>query len=104
MRSNISLFLTFSIKSSVTATEILKLVNFVPSSLAVMNFNISGWVTFNMPMLAPRRVPPCFTTSVAASKAFIKLTGPEATPPVDPTTSPSGLSREKANPVPPPLL
>ena len=34
----------------------------------------------------------------------MKLTGPEATPPVDPTRSPSGLSLLKANPVPPPLL
>ena len=34
----------------------------------------------------------------------MKLTGPEATPPVEPTTSPSGRSREKAKPVPPPLL
>ena len=55
-------------------------------------------------MFAPRRVPPCFTTSVAASKALMKLTGPDATPPVEPTTSPSGRSLENANPVPPPLL
>ena len=55
-------------------------------------------------MLAPRRVPPCLTTSVAVSNARMKLTGPEATPPVEPTTAPSGLSRLKENPVPPPLL
>ena len=34
----------------------------------------------------------------------MKLTGPLATPPVDPTTSPSGRRRLNANPVPPPLL
>ena len=31
-------------------------------------------------MLAPRRVPPCFTASVLASYSFMKLTGPDATP------------------------
>ena len=34
----------------------------------------------------------------------MKLTGPEAIPPVEPTTSPSGRKREKEKPVPPPLL
>jgi hypothetical protein len=43
-------------------------------------------------------------TSVAVSKARIKETGPLATPPVEPTLSFSGLSLEKENPVPPPLL
>jgi len=33
----------------------------------------------------------------------MKETGPEATPPVEPTTSFLGRSREKENPVPPPL-
>ena len=55
-------------------------------------------------MLAPRLVPPCLTTSVAESKTRMKLTGPLATPPVVPTRSPSGRSRLKLNPVPPPLL
>ena len=55
-------------------------------------------------MLAPRRVPPCLTTSVAASNTPMKLTGPDATPPVVPTRSPFGLRWEKLNPVPPPLL
>ena len=31
-------------------------------------------------MLAPRRVPPCLTTSVEASNRLMKETGPEATP------------------------
>ena len=46
-------------------------------------------------MLAPRRVPPCFTASVAVLKTFIKLMGPLATPPVDLTALPQGRSREK---------
>jgi len=69
-----------------------------------MNFNISGWSMFKMPILAPRRVPPCLVTSVTVSKARIKETGPLATPPVEPTTSFSGRRREKEKPVPPPLL
>ena len=55
-------------------------------------------------MLAPRRVPPCLTCSVAVLKIFMKETGPEATPPVVPTLLFLGLSREKENPVPPPDL
>ncbi|MBA7706060.1 hypothetical protein ES703_114905 [subsurface metagenome] len=55
-------------------------------------------------MFAPRRIPPCLMTSVAVSKARMKETGPLATPPVEPTLSVSGLSLEKENPVPPPLL
>ena len=55
-------------------------------------------------MLAPRRVPPCFTTSVAVSKTRMKETGPLATPPVEPTRSFMGLRLLKAKPVPPPLL
>ena len=54
--------------------------------------------------MAPRRVPPCFTASVAALNTFIKETGPEATPPVELTVEPLGRSREKAKPVPPPDL
>ena len=55
---------TASMNASVTATEMLKLVTCVVSSLQVMNSMMSGWSTRRMPMLAPRRVPPCFTTSV----------------------------------------
>lgn len=52
-------------------------------------------------MLAPRRVPPCFTASVAILNTFIKLMGPEATPPVVLTVLPLERKREKENPVPP---
>ena len=41
-------------------------------------------------MLAPRRRPPCFTTSVVVSKMRMKPTGPEATRPVLRTWSPRG--------------
>ena len=88
--------------SSVTATEMLKLVSVRMSLLSVMNFSMSGWVTARMPMLAPRRVPPCLIASVAASNTLRNDTGPEATPIVDCTRSPSGRRREKAKPVPPP--
>ena len=53
-------------------------------------------------MLAPRRVPPCLTTSVDASNRVMKETGPEATPMVERTMSFLGRSREKLKPVPPP--
>jgi hypothetical protein len=53
-------------------------------------------------MLAPRRVPPCFTASVEASYTSMKLTGPLATPIDDFTTSPAGRRRLNPNPVPPP--
>ena len=39
-----------------------------------------------------------------AFMARMKESGPLATPPVEPTRSRSGLSREKEKPVPPPLL
>ena len=51
-------------------------------------------------MFAPRRVPPCFTDSVAPLKTSMKLTGPLATPPVEPTMSPPGRRRENAKPGP----
>ncbi len=57
-----------------------------------------------MAMLAPRRVPPCLTCSVAVLKIFMKDTGPEATPPVVPTRLSLGRRRENENPVPPPDL
>lgn len=56
----------------------------------------------NTPMLAPRRLPPWRTFSVAQSKMRMKETGPEAMPPVEATKSPWGRKREKAKPVPPP--
>src|SRR2546427_3500264 len=72
--------------ASVTASEMLKFVTWVRSSLQAMNSSMSGWSTRRMPMLAPRRVPPCFTTSVDASYSFMNDTGPEATPMVERTT------------------
>ena len=57
-----------------------------------------------MPILAPRRVPPCLTASVAMLNTFIKLIGPEATPPVELTVLPFWRRRENEKPVPPPLL
>jgi len=55
-------------------------------------------------MLAPRRVPPCLTCSVAVLKMRMNDTGPEATPPVEPTRLFFGRRREKEKPVPPPDL
>ena len=57
-----------------------------------------------MPMLAPRRVPPCLIISVAVSKTFMKLMGPEETPLVECTRSFFGRIRENEKPVPPPDL
>ena len=54
-------------------------------------------------MLAPRRRPPCFTTSVVVSKMRMKPTGPEATRPVLRTWSPRGRRWLKLKPVPPPV-
>ena len=54
-------------------------------------------------MFAPRRVPPCFITSVAQLKTRMKETGPLATPIVERTISSFGRRREKENPVPPPV-
>src|SRR6266540_3067954 len=89
-----------AMNASVTATEMLKFVTCVRSSLQLMNSRTSGWSTRRMPMLAPRRVPPCFTTSVEASYSFMNDTGPEATPIVDRTTSFLGRRRENEKPVP----
>ncbi len=54
-------------------------------------------------MLAPRRVPPCFTASVDASYSFMNDTGPDATPVVLRTIEPLGRRLENEKPVPPPL-
>jgi hypothetical protein len=94
---------TASMNRSVTATEMLKFVILVVSSLHAMNSRMSGWSTRRIPMFAPRRVPPCFTTSVDASYSDMNDTGPEATPIVERTMSFLGRRREKLNPVPPPL-
>ena len=69
--------------SSVTPTEMLKLLRMCSSSLARMNSRMSGWSTRRMPMLAPRRVPPCLMVSVAMSNTRMNETGPLATPMVE---------------------
>jgi hypothetical protein len=61
---------------------------------AVINFSISGCQTSKIPIFAPRLLPPCFTTSVIVSIIRIKDAGPDATPDVDATMSPSGLKSE----------
>ncbi len=67
IRSYVASAFTASMKLVVTATEMLKFTICVRSSLQVMNSMMSGWSTRRMPMLAPRRVPPCLTASVDAS-------------------------------------
>ena len=67
IRSYSSSFATASMKASVIATEMLKFVICEVSFLQRMNTRMSGWSTRRIPMFAPRRVPPCFTTSVDAS-------------------------------------
>lgn len=91
---------TASMNRSVTATERLKFARLEPSSLASTNSRMSGWSTRSAPMFAPRRRPPCLMFSVAQSKIRMNDTGPDASPPVEPTTSPRGRSREKEKPVP----
>jgi len=95
---------TAFMKSSVRATEMLKLFSRFVWLLQVMKSRMSGWSTRRMPMFAPRRVPPCLIVSVAASKTVMKEIGPEEIPFVDRTTSARGRRREKEKPVPPPLL
>ncbi len=95
---------TARMNGSVTATEMLKLLRRSSSCLAAMNSRMSGWSTRMMPMLAPRRVPPCLIVSVAASKTLMNESGPDDTPLVLSTTSLCGRTREKEKPVPPPLL
>ena len=95
---------TARMNASVTATEMLKLLRRSSSCLAVMKSRMSGWSTRMMPMLAPRRVPPCLMVSVAASKTLMNESGPLETPLVLFTTSLCGRTREKEKPVPPPLL
>ena len=55
-------------------------------------------------MLAPLRIPPCWTVSVALSKRLIKEIGPDARPLVLLTFAPLLRRFEKLKPVPPPLL
>ncbi len=79
---------TACMNASVMPTEMLKFESAALSTLQVMKDSISGWSTRRMPMLAPRLLPPCLIVSVAALKTVMNDTGPDATPPVDLTTSP----------------
>src|SRR5581483_9499237 len=81
-------------KSSQMPTETLKFSKTPGFVLAVTNFSTSGCHASRMPMLAPLRLPPCFTTSVIVSIILMKDVGPEATPDVEATMSPSGLRSE----------
>ncbi|OPY54075.1 MAG: hypothetical protein A4E51_01021 [Methanosaeta sp. PtaU1.Bin055] len=92
-----------AIRSPVAPTERLKFWSLPCLSFARTNSMMSGWSARRTAMLAPRLRPPCFITSVAASKTSMKETGPLATPPVARTGSPFGRRREKEKPVPPPL-
>ena len=76
-------------KSSQIPTLTLKFSKIPGSVLVVMNFSTSGCHASIIPMFAPLRFPPCFTTSVTVLMIFMKETGPEATPEVDATISPS---------------
>ena len=51
-------------------------------------------------MLAPRRLPPCLTASVAISKTFMNEIGPDAVPPVEATMSPGGPEAGEREPGP----
>src|ERR1044072_5000203 len=53
-----------------------------------MNRSTSGCVTRIMPMFAPRRTPPCFTTSVTWLTMVMNDTGPDATPVAELTIPP----------------
>ncbi len=93
---------TACMNASVTLTEMLKFSRNPGRVLQRMKSIASAWSTLRMAMFAPRRRPPCLMTLVALSKTSMNEIGPEATPPVERTTSPLGRSREKLNPVPPP--
>src|SRR5215203_4177931 len=90
----LSLFTSDFQKSSQTPTLTLKFSNTPGFVLAVINFSISGCHASNIPIFAPRLFPPCFTTSVIVSMILIKDVGPDATPDVEATISPSGLRSE----------
>ena len=69
-----------------------------------INSTTSGCSIFTIPIFAPLLFPPCLITCVHLSNNCINDTGPDATDPVEPTWSPSGLSFENEKPVPPPVF
>ena len=76
-------------------TEILKFRKLFPSDFEVMKASTSECVTFRIPMLAPRRLPACFTYSVAVSYIFIKAIAPAEEPSDEVMISSLGRSFEK---------
>ena len=65
---------------------------------------MSGWSAFKMTILAARRVlPPLLMTPANASKPFMKLTGPDASPPPE-SFSFEDRSADRLDPVPEPNL
>src|SRR6188472_3736741 len=90
----LSLFTRDCQKSSQTPTLMLKFSKTPGFVLAVMNFSISGCHASRIPIFAPRLFPPCFTTSVTTSMILINEVGPDATPEVEATMSPSGRRSE----------
>ena len=76
-------------KSSVTPTERLKLVN-APPSLAAMKAPMSGWSMRSTPIWAPRRAPADSTVRHDASNTAMYDTGPDARDCVPFTTLPAG--------------
>src|ERR1044072_2000178 len=68
-----------------------------------MKRSTSGCVTRIMPMFAPRRTPPCFTTSVTWLTMFMNDTGPDATPVGELPIAPCGRRNSYVMPVPPPV-
>ena len=76
-------------KSSQTPTLTLKFSRTPGVVLFVMNLSTSGCHASMIPMFAPLRLPPCLTTSVTVLIMFMNETGPEATPDVEATMSPS---------------
>src|SRR5579884_582916 len=77
---------------------------FSSSRLQSIKASMSGCSTFRITILAARRVlPPDLITPAKASKPFIKLSGPEASPPPE-RTSFDPRSGERLVPVPLPHL
>src|SRR3954453_20647218 len=121
-----SSFATASMNSSVTRTELLAFWNwteenasessrmsksaafsaaafFSSSALHQMNFSMSGWSTSSTTILAARRVPPPDLIAPAQESApRMKLTGPEAMPPLESfSIEPRILERLIPEPEPP---
>ena len=84
-----SVFTSAFQKSSQIPTLTLKFSKTPGSVLFVINFSTSGCHASIIPIFAPLRFPPCFTTSVTVFMIFMNETGPEATPDVEATISPS---------------